>query len=234
MDQSRVAQAMTSLSAALVGPDDALSRATELLDQCREVLAADASAILVLAGDELELFVASSHAAAQLELHQTRCAEGPCEDAIAAPKPVQASGRDEVQRRWPAFAPAMLDTGFVSVRAAPLIWHDTTLGVLVLYYREAVEQNSAEGDMLGAFADIASIMLLQSRDLSAADITARLRRALSARALLEQAKGVIAETDGCDMEAAHGRVLDQVEATGMSVTATAAAIVAAAVGGASA
>ncbi|MGB9012242.1 MAG: GAF and ANTAR domain-containing protein [Aeromicrobium sp.] len=229
MDQARATQALTSLSAALVGPDDALSRATGLLGQCRDVLGADASAILVLAGSDLELFVASSHAATQLELHQTRLAQGPCEDAVAGRTIVQADGRDELHQRWPDFAPAMLDTGFSSVRAAPLMWRDTAMGALVLYARQPGEMDAGESTVLGAFADIATAMLLQTPDLSTEDLAARIRRVLSERVMLEQAKGVMAERVGCDMEAAHLHILDHAAATGVSLTSAAATILAEAV-----
>ncbi len=174
--------------------------------------------------------MASSHAATQLELHQTRLAQGPCEDAVAGLKIVQADGRDELQQRWPDFAPAMLDTGFSSVRAAPLIWRDTALGALVLYARQSSESDADENKVLGAFADIATAMLLQAHDLSTEDLAARIRRVLSERVMLEQAKGVIAERGRCDMEAAHLKILDHAAATGVSVTTAAAAIVAEAVG----
>lgn len=230
MDQARVTQALTSLSAALVGPDDSMSRVTGLLGQCGDVLGADASAVLVLAGDDLELLVASSHAATQLELHQTRLAQGPCEDAVAELTIVRVDGRTDLVQRWPDFAPVMLQTGFSSVRAAPLVWRDTPLGALVLYSRQPTEGDPSEDDVFGAFADIATAMLLQAPDTSVEDVAARIRRVLSERALLEQAKGVIAERTRCDMEAAYLAILDQVSRTGVSLTAVAAAIVADAVG----
>lgn len=225
-----IAKALASLSASLVGRDDALSQATGLLEQCCGVLSADSAAILVLVDDELELLVASCHATSQLEMHQTRLGQGPCEASVSTRAAVQVSGHRDLIARWPLFAPAMISSGFASVRAAPLLWHGEPLGSLVLYCRNPHSSDPAEDDVLSAFADIATVMLLQTPDPSAADIAARLGQALSERIRVEQAKGVVAEATGCDMEQAHRRVLARATSAGVSVTAAAAAIVSEAIG----
>ena len=73
--------------------------------------------------------------------------------------------------------------------------------------------------MVQALADAATITILQERDLHAEQaVTARLQIALNRRAIIEQAKGVLAEVGQLEMGEAFDRLRDHAHATDQPLT----------------
>jgi transcriptional regulator with GAF, ATPase, and Fis domain len=208
MDASIAAHALVRASATLTDGRDVPGTLAALLSGCRAALGADAAGILVEnESGRLELLSASSHLASELELHQAQLEEGPCVDAHAAGRTISVTGRRELLATWPTFGSSLLDAGFVSVHAAPLRWRRSTIGALGLFHRSA-ESFTAEDDTFAqAFADIAASLVVSTDELSDEQLTTRVERALSARIVIEQAKGVLAEQRGLDMAEAYDQLL---------------------------
>lgn len=178
-----------------------------LLDLCGQGLAVDASGILVESSGQLELLVSSSHAAAELETHQLHADQGPCIDAHASGASVQAHSAAGLTERWPKFAATMLGAGFASVHAAPLKFQGSTFGAIGLF-RHADEPFTADEDIVArAFADIATVLVLHVGELPADQVEERLKDALDARVVLEQAKGVLADAHNVSMADAYSMLL---------------------------
>lgn len=203
MDASTAAHALARASATLTSYKDVPGALASLLRSCKDTLEVDAVGILIQTDGHLELLAASSHAASELEIHQSQLDEGPCIQAHADAVSVQGSGRGELLTRWPTFGPRMLDAGFESAHASPLIWHDITIGAMGLF-RRASDPFSAEDDIFAkAFADIATLLILSTEKLDAEALTAQLDRVLTSRVVIEQAKGVLAEQHDLSMADAY-------------------------------
>ncbi len=80
-----------------------------------------------------------------------------------------------------------------------------------------------------AFADIATVAVLQMNQPGAADVAGIIRRALGTRAIIEQAKGVLAAQTGLSIAAAFDRMLAMSENSGMRLETLARQIIDAAI-----
>src|SRR6202142_2333464 len=89
----------------------------------RSVQLLDASAAGLLLADprgELRVVAASSEAARLLELFQLQNDQGPCLACFRSGQPVMAADLAAAAARWPRFAPAAGQAGFVSGHALPM------------------------------------------------------------------------------------------------------------------
>lgn len=107
------------------------------------------------------------------------------------------------------------------------------IGTLVLFRTEAGPVTGSDVEAAQAFADMATIGILQERAVrDARQLAAGLQAALDSRVVIEQAKGIVAEHAGVDVETAyqvlrwyarsHQRMLRQVAASVVSGTLPAA------------
>ncbi|QUQ67192.1 MFS transporter [Kutzneria sp. CA-103260] len=104
--------------------------------------------------------------------------------------------------RWPRFAPLAVQAGFASVQALPVRLRGQTIGVLTLLSRRLGALNDT-GAMVQALVDLAAISLVHERAVRdpVASLTQR-HALLHGRAVIEQAKGVLAARLGVDMDTA--------------------------------
>ncbi len=221
-----VASALADTVSALVdGEPDVADILHHLVTDCSTVMGADAVAILTRdAAGELSLLSATSHRATELELLQMQRSTGPCIDVIETNEALMVSGVDHLTDRWPEVGHAIVDAGFESVEAFPMRWRGTVLGGLNVF-RAAGPAGPMEAGVGQSFADIATLAVIYSMPISAEQAASRLHEALSARELVEQAKGVIAYVENVDMGAAYDLLLRRAEMSGETLTRTAAAVI---------
>jgi transcriptional regulator with GAF, ATPase, and Fis domain len=212
MTPTTAVKALADATAALTQPHDVTDVLARVVRDCAEVLSASAVGVLLLTPDsQLELLTATSHRIAELETFQAQHQAGPCVEAIKSGRSVSAVGVDQIAARWAEVGRAITDAGYVAVHAYPLRWQDHTLGALNVFHLEA-DGTTPERHLLGqAFADIATIVIVQTTELTVAQIDGRLRQALDARTIIEQAKGVLAYERNVDMAHAYDLLLDMVE-----------------------
>ena len=118
-------------------------------------------------------------------------------------EPVLNQDLATVDGRWPRFAPEALEAGFQSVHALPMRLRGTVIGALNLFHTDTGEMEPADVDAAQALADVATIAILQHRAaLEAQVVNEQLNHALNSRIVIEQAKGMVAERAGVDMEQA--------------------------------
>jgi GAF domain-containing protein len=173
---------------------------TLLADRCVEVLDVDAAGLMLATPDgALRVMASSSEAMLVLELFEIQAQEGPCLDAHRTGRPVNADlTADE---RWPRFAAEALAAGFCAVHAVPMRLRGHIIGALNLFRSAAGEMTQPDVDIAQAFADVATIAILQHRAaLEAQTINEQLAQALNSRIVIEQAKGMISERLTLDME----------------------------------
>ena len=224
MEASRAADALARASAALVGETDIAGFLATLLDSRADVLSVDAGGILIEDDDSLDLLAASSHTAVELELHQAQLDEGPCVEAHQTGRTVNAHGAD-LTGRWPHFGQTMLDTGFSSVLASPLRWHGAPLGAMGLFRRSDEQFTSDEEIVAQAFADLATLLIVQTEKVDLDTVKRRVQELLTERIVVEQAKGVLSESHGVDMAEAYQLLLRRAAQDGGRLTAVAKAVV---------
>jgi GAF domain-containing protein len=110
---------------------------------------------------------------------------------------------------WPVFAPEAKAEGFLSVHALPMRLRREVLGALNLFGRDPVQLPAEDVRVAQAFADIATIAILQERLVRERELlAAQLQTALDSRVVIEQAKGVLAERLGFDMDTAFSTLRD--------------------------
>ena len=207
MQRADATMALAKASAALVDDHDVSGFLASLLGSVQSVLGADACGILVNDGHGLEVLAASSHDAAELELHQAQFDEGPCVDAHDSATPVEVSGAVELARRWKAVGPIIVECGFELAHASPLRWHGAALGAMGVFRTDGTPFAPEETVVAQAFADIATLLIVQTERVDLADSMKRVQEALATRVTIEQAKGVIAELENVPMNRAYALLL---------------------------
>ncbi len=225
MTSRDVAEALALATERLVSASEVADDLLELLDDCQAVLGADAVGLLVSDSGGLELIGSTSHHAAELELYQLQHDDGPCVEAIRTRRTVTAAG-PELGSRWSPVGTAILAAGFTEVQALPLRWHDQVLGALNVFYGTTAPEPTALADAQ-RFADMATATLTQSHDTALDAIQTRIAAALGARAMIEQAKGVLAYDQGLEMPAAYAHLVRVAHERGVPLSRHAADVVAA-------
>ncbi len=170
----------------------------------RTVELADVTAAGLLLADhhgELQFVAASDERTELLELFQLQGHEGPCLDCHRTGSPVTYTDLTSATTAWPAFTRQALAAGFRSVHAVPLRLRQETIGALNLFGTTAGSLAPENGSIVQALADVATIALLQERAIGQREALAQqLQGALNSRVVIEQAKGVIAQTYGVSID----------------------------------
>lgn len=202
--ETLLAKTLVELADSLVADFDVVELLTLLADSCVDVLDVDAAGLMLAGPDgELRVMASSSEAMRVLELFEVQAQEGPCLDCYRSGQPVVNQDLASVDGRWPRFAAEALTAGFHAVHALPMRLRGTIIGALNLFHAAPGEMRRADVDAAQAFADVATIAILQHRAaLEAQVLNEQLDHALKSRIVIEQAKGMVAERAGLDMQQA--------------------------------
>lgn len=203
-----VARTLIELADTLVDDFDVVELLTRLVDRCVEVLGVSAAGLMLLAPEgDLRLAASSSEAMRVVELFELQSQEGPCLDCYRTGEPVVNQDLAIVNGRWPNFAPVALEAGFRSVHALPLRLRGQVIGAVNLFRTDERAMHSVDILAGQALADMATITILQHRAAVESQVlNEQLNFALNSRVLIEQAKGVLTERAGIDMEQAFTRL----------------------------
>lgn len=175
-----------------------------------ELIGATAGGVLLGdLGAELTAVAASGGAAEHLGVLQCQVREGPGLDCHAAGAPVGVTDLAAALDRWPALAASAARHGvpvsdFAQVQAVPLRRGGQVIGALCLY---GTRPSAADLALCQALADAATITLLDQRATARVRaLTAQLQHALDTRVIIEQAKGIVAQDHGLNMDEAFDRL----------------------------
>ena len=177
----------------------------QMLSHHATQLSATHSAAVLLSDDQdrLHFMAASDEQVHLLELFQLSIGEGPCLDCFRFGAPVINSDLSRARARWPQFAPRATAMGLSSVHAFPLRLRGSVLGTMGLFGEQAVPIEQDTVAVLQAFADVATISILQERTVRRGEVlTTQLQGALNSRVTIEQAKGYIAQQYQVSVDAA--------------------------------
>ncbi|MHB1910857.1 MAG: ANTAR domain-containing protein [Acidimicrobiales bacterium] len=206
--EALLARTFVELADTLVADFDVVEVLTLLTDRCVEVLEVDAAGIMLVAPDgDLRVMASSSETMRLLELFEVQSQEGPCLDCYRMAAPVVNQDLATVNGRWPHFSVEALAAGFHSAHALPMRLRGTVIGALNLFTVGAGELPRDDIEVAQALADAATIAILQHRAaLESQNINEQLNHALNSRVIIEQAKGMVAERHGLNMEEAFARL----------------------------
>ena len=204
MDGELLSATFVELTDTMVADFDVIDFMHVLTDRSVQLL--DVAAAGLLLADprgELRVVAASSQAARLLELFQLQNDEGPCLECFRAGQPVTATDLKAEARRWPRFAGAAQEAGFSAVQALPMRLREQVIGALNLFRAVPGPFDPANIRIGQAMADVATISLLQERNVRHSDtLNEQLQTALNSRVIIEQAKGKLAERLGIDVDTA--------------------------------
>ncbi|MEO7754390.1 MAG: GAF and ANTAR domain-containing protein [Terracoccus sp.] len=195
------ARAFARAASAIVHDYDVTGVLDALLTDAQLALSAGAIGLLVSDDDGgYELLSSTSHRSAELDLYQAQLRSGPWGETVRSGTLVSEHGAGPILARWPAVGPRVVAAGFAAVQAYPLRWHGKTIGALNVLLTDA---GDVADHVLGqAFADIATLVILRTEPLLAAEVVRRTESALAGRTVIEQAKGVLAHQRGLDADEA--------------------------------
>src|SRR5207247_1671601 len=91
--------------------------------------------------------------------------EGPCLDCFRTGRPVAVADLSAATGRWPRFVAEARERGFGAVHALPMRLRTDVIGALNLFGAEAGALGEDTAQLGQAFADVATIGLLQERTI---------------------------------------------------------------------
>lgn len=202
--QDVLARAFVEVADTLGDDIDVDGSIARLVAACgRVVPAADTGALAREPDGELRFAAASTEHLRLLERIVVPYDEGACLDCARSGAPVASGDLREARHRWPVFAAAAVEAGFVSVHALPLRWNGAVIGAVQLLLGAGDGADAADLALVQALADVATIAILHQRATVEARARAdQLQGALASRVTIEQAKGMLAAHTGADPESA--------------------------------
>ncbi|MBA2390424.1 MAG: GAF and ANTAR domain-containing protein [Geodermatophilaceae bacterium] len=197
-----LARTFVELADTLVADFDLIDFLHLLARRSAELL--DASAAGIMLSDQrggLTVMASSTEEARLLELFELQNDEGPCLDCFRVGAPVEREDPQAMRSTWPVFTERMEELGFTSAQAIPLRLRADSIGALNIFRTGQGPMAADDLQIAQALADVATIGLLQERAVTAEDhLAEQLQAAMNSRILLEQAKGVVAERTGLQMD----------------------------------
>jgi transcriptional regulator with GAF, ATPase, and Fis domain len=220
MDTDLLSDTFIELADTMVADFDILDFLHMLTDRAVQLLGA--SAVGVMLADprgQLRIAAASTEEAGLLELFQLQNDQGPCLECFRTGRPVTAADLSAAAQRWPRFAQAAVQAGFVTVEALPMRLRDQVIGALNLFRAEPGSFDEADLRIGQALADVATIGLLHERNVRRRETVAeQLQAALNSRVVIEQAKGKLAERLGINMDRAFTMLRNHARTTNQHLT----------------
>lgn len=203
-----LARTLVELADSLIADFDVVDLLTLLADRCVDTFDVAAAGIMLAGPDGVLRVVASTSEEMRiLELFEEQNVEGPCLDAYRTGEPVTNQQLADALDRWPRFAPEAIEAGFTSVQALPMRLRGEVIGALNLFHTDSSAISPDATALAQAFADVATIAILQNRASREAQIVnEQLSDALNSRIVIEQAKGMLAERLDLEMGEAFARL----------------------------
>ena len=206
--ERRVSAAFVALTDTLVSDFDIVDLMHTLISSCIDLLDTDAGALLIADSDgDLQLMASSSEDVDQIEVVQLGAESGPCSECFTSGEPITIGDIRADADQWPEFQRSALDKGYRSIHATPLHLRGRVIGVMGLFHSETGALGEMDIALAQSLTDVATIAILQDRgSREVSDLNRQLQGALDSRIVIEQAKGLLAQSLHVDLDRAF-RVL---------------------------
>ncbi|MFC8199306.1 GAF and ANTAR domain-containing protein [Streptomyces sp. NPDC057298] len=197
--ERQLAKAFVALADTYASEFDPLHLFNRLVHTCVELLEVDAAAVMIAdARGSLKTLAATNEEAAFVELLQTQTGSGPCMDCYRTGEARSVPDITAERERWPRLVSAMTDAGYRSLQTVPVRLHERPLGGLTLLNTRAGAMPNDDAHLAQALADSAALALMHwsTEPTRSDDVITRVQSAIAVKAILEIAKGMIAEYAG--------------------------------------
>src|SRR5918993_2572470 len=185
----------------------------------------DEVSVTLLDGVKARTVVFTGQVAVELDERQYQSGQGPCLDAAKAGNTVVVD-TDDPANPYPEFSRAARRVGIHHSVSVGLLIPDRTVGALNMYAstRDPIPHDTV--NLAEAFAQYAGVTAANASTYhkSAAQVE-QLREALTSRAVIDQAKGMLMERHGCTADEAFTLLVDASQRTNRKLRDVAIAIV---------
>ena len=202
--EARLVDTFVTLADTLVASYDMADLLSTLVDACTELLDVSAAGLMIAdAAGQLSVVAASSEGSRLVEMMQLSSGNGPCVESFTGGVEIALEDVDSTASAWPEFCAEARSQGFRAVHAVPLRLRGDILGTLNLFLSRTGRLTAEDCSAARGLADVATIGILHERAARRSDAAQlHLQRALDSRVVIEQAKGVVAESQIINMDAA--------------------------------
>jgi GAF domain-containing protein len=183
--------------------EDLLARLGRVVEATRTVVGVDGTGLTLTSEDGQPRWVATTDAAMQLlEEVQHDFGEGPCLAAFAEDRVVTVQDLAS-ELIWHRIAVVVRQLQVRGVLSVPVRLADQPVGTLNVYATQPRAWSPTEVQALGAFAIVTAELVWTALELANHQLeVAQLRQALTSRIWIEQAKGMLAATQGVTLDQA--------------------------------
>ena len=197
---SRSLDVLTGYVAGTETLEDTLNRVSELGIEALD--GADMTGITLLEGDRATTAVFSDPTSPEIDSVQYATGKGPCLDASRRQQIFRIDSTTDDQR-WVEFCEAAAAKEIYSVLSCPLSVNGKGLGALNFYSRTPGAFSDDDEELGSLFARQASVALANASAFwGATALAEQLKEALTSRAVIDQAKGIIMGAQGCSADEA--------------------------------
>jgi len=196
-DDDDLTKSLAGLSGLLTGHRPVRETLVEIAGFAVQAIpGADGAGLTMLEGGRAQTVVASAEFVHQVDDVQYELGEGPCILAVESGR-TQSSGSLGGEARWPHFGPRVGRMGVHSALSLPLLLPDRVVGAMNVY-AHAKNAFTPDACRIGElFAVPAAVTVHNAQVLSRSQrLTERLAEALTSRAVVEQARGILMSRSG--------------------------------------
>jgi GAF domain-containing protein len=207
-------QELARLSGLVLAAEDAAAALTTVCEVATAVVpGCDGTSVTTRESGMPTASSASDDWSRRLDRLQVEEQEGPCLDCLREGSVMRV--RDlSTDGRFPSYGPRAAAEGALSTLSLPLSADGRTVGALNLYGKEP-DAFGTEAVALGTLLAAHASLALQAANayFSSRRLAEQLQEALSGRAAIEQAKGVLVERHGGDPDAAFSALVARSQST---------------------
>jgi GAF domain-containing protein len=200
--ERRLTEAFVVLADTLIDDYDVVDLLQTLVDTAAEILGAAAAGLALADQVGLLAVVASTSEGPEIiDLMQPEEIDSPAAESFTSG--VVYSVADISTLAAVDFAARASALGFRSLHSVPMRLRGEVVGALTLFRSSEGTLTDDDAAVMQGLADVATIGILHERALRESDVAQQqLQQALSSRVIIEQAKGVVAQTRAVDMDTA--------------------------------
>jgi GAF domain-containing protein len=196
--------ALSQLATGQMALTDVLTRVAEFA--VLAIPGADGAGLTLLEAGRHDTIVASAPFVVEVDAIQYGIAQGPCITAAAEARTVR-SGSLDTDQQWPRFGPRVGALGVHSALSLPLMTGGTVLGAMNVY-AHAPDAFTDHAILIGELFAVPAAIAVQNAQVLAQTqrLATQLQAALTNRATIDHAIGLVMGRVGCGPEEAFDRL----------------------------